>query len=119
MGKAVQTSEKATTPMTISTTAAPPNRIERKLDSIIICIQGYKYGQTVCQIQVENKILHHSRAFILCIKLKHLCKHNTVSALEFVTPSAANISSFEAIRVGMEKTVEGDEYLEFLDETLE
>ena len=36
-----------------------------------------------------------------------------------VTPSAAKISSFEAIRAGMEKTVEGDEYLEFLDKILE
>ena len=37
----------------------------------------------------------------------------------FVTLSAAKISSFKAIRAGMEKTVEGDEYLEFSDETLE
>ena len=29
------------------------------------------------------------------------------------------ISSFEAIRAGMKKTVEGDEYLEFSDETLQ
>ena len=39
--------------------------------------------------------------------------------LKFVTPSAAKISSFETIRAGMEKTVKGDEYLEFSDETLE
>ena len=41
------------------------------------------------------------------------------SLQKFVTPSAAKISSFEAIKAGMEKTVEGDEYLAFSDETLE
>ena len=34
-------------------------------------------------------------------------------------PLCSNISSFEAIRTEMEKNIEGDEYLDYSDKTLE
>ena len=43
----------------------------------------------------------------------------TVSTLKICHPSAAKNLSFEAIGAGLKKTVEGDDYLEFSDGTLE
>ena len=74
--------------------------------------------------------MHHAvtQHVLIMTQPHHSIKHALLSvellqyrilSKKFVTPSAAKISSFEAIRAGMEKTVEGDEYLEFSDETLE
>ena len=41
-----------------------------------------------------------------------------VFAQKFVTLWAVNILPFEAIRGEMEKNIEGDEYLDYSDETL-
>ena len=43
----------------------------------------------------------------------------TVLTLKFTTVCAVNISSFEAIRTEMDKNIEGNEYLDDSDETLE
>ena len=44
---------------------------------------------------------------------------HTVLALKLTTLRAVNILPFEAIRAEMDKNIEGDEYLDYSDETLE
>ena len=41
------------------------------------------------------------------------------SLYKFTTFRAVNVSSFEAVRAEMDKNIEGDEYLDHLDKTLE
>ena len=45
--------------------------------------------------------------------------HLSYSLQTFATLRAINISSLEAIRAEMEKNIEGDEYLDYSDQTLE